>query len=252
MGDFAAISGESIAIIIAALAIGSFAKGMTGLGLPLISIPVIAGFLGVERAVVIMVLPGMASNIWLMWSHRSFASATRDLPGLLVAAVMGAIVGTWLLSVLEERILVLFLAAWIGVYLFTLISKAQIALSAGLSRRLSPVIGLIAGTIQGATGISSPIVASYTHALRLEKRAYIFYVAAIFLVLGISQLVAMTGLGLLTPSRLIEGLIAVIPIVIIMPLSIRISHRLSERLFDRILIGFLIVMEAKLLYNAFA
>ena len=37
---------EPVIIIFLAIALGSFAKGLTGIGLPLVGIPVVAGFLG--------------------------------------------------------------------------------------------------------------------------------------------------------------------------------------------------------------
>jgi hypothetical protein len=47
-----------LGIILVAIALGSFVKGVTGSGLPQIAIPVMAIFLGVERAVVLMAIPG--------------------------------------------------------------------------------------------------------------------------------------------------------------------------------------------------
>lgn len=56
------------------------------------SIPVIAGFFGVQRAVLIMVVPGLVTNAWLLWRYREHFRATRDLPVLLeVFALMQAV-----------------------------------------------------------------------------------------------------------------------------------------------------------------
>ena len=43
----------SLSIILIGLAIGSFAKGLTGLGFPLVAIPFMATFLGAEHAIVV-------------------------------------------------------------------------------------------------------------------------------------------------------------------------------------------------------
>ena len=87
-----------LAIILAAISVGSFVKGVTGSGLPQTAIPVMAIFLGVERAVVVMAGPGIGSNAWLMWTHRGNLSRTRDLPLLIGTGLVGAIGGTWLLK----------------------------------------------------------------------------------------------------------------------------------------------------------
>jgi len=51
---------------ILALAAGSLVKGVSGLGLPLTAIPVMAGYMDVDRAVAIIVLPGVLLNFWLL------------------------------------------------------------------------------------------------------------------------------------------------------------------------------------------
>ena len=69
--------GLDLVVIVAAIAIGAFVKGATGGGLPQIAIPVMAAFIGVERSVVIMAIPGVVANGWLVWSHRAEAPQTR-------------------------------------------------------------------------------------------------------------------------------------------------------------------------------
>ena len=40
------------------------------MGLPLVAVPFMAGFLGAEHAIVVMQIPGLVSNVWLVWRHR--------------------------------------------------------------------------------------------------------------------------------------------------------------------------------------
>ena len=56
--------------MVAAVAIGFFAKGVTGLGGPLLAIPVLAGFTGVEYAVVVIAIPTFLANCWHFGSSR--------------------------------------------------------------------------------------------------------------------------------------------------------------------------------------
>lgn len=248
--DLASIPLDSVIIIMLAIAAGSAVKGVTGLGLPLIAIPIMASFLGVERAVVIMVIPGIVSNTWLLWVHRTHARATRHLPALLLASTAGVALGTWVLVQVSERVLSLLLALVLGAYLVNLYANPRFSLSHTVGRYLSPAVGFGAGILQGATGISSPIIATYFHALRLDKRAYVFSVTAAFQIMSIAQFISLYRFGLFTQTRLLEGLLALLPIVIVLPLSIRLARVISRRVFDGILIVLMIVMEIKLLYNA--
>ena len=247
--SFEPISLSSLAVILLALAAGSLVKGITGLGLPLIGVPVIASFLGVEHAVVVMVIPLIVTNTWLLWEHRSQFASTKNLSALLFTGVLGAVVGSWILFVVNERVLSLILATAIGVYLLTLLLHPQFTLSRTVDRLLSPVIGFTAGTMQGAIGISSPIIATYFHALRLEKHAYVFCVAAAFQTFSIAQLVTLYQLGLFTQTRLIEGLLALLPVFVALPIGIRLARVISRRAFDMILIAVIIAMELKFIYG---
>src|ERR687896_571392 len=98
------------------MSVGAFIKGATGQGLPQIAIPVMASFLGVEHAVVVMAIPGIVSNSWLMWTYRDHLQRTRDLPAMLVTGILGAVAGTALLTTLDERVLSLALASVIVLY----------------------------------------------------------------------------------------------------------------------------------------
>jgi len=66
-------------LIIGAVSIGAFIKAITGMGLPPIPTPVMAAFLGVEHAVVVIAGPAQLTNTWLLWEHRRGAVAPLPL-----------------------------------------------------------------------------------------------------------------------------------------------------------------------------
>ena len=64
------MNGVELLVVALAVVLGSLVKGVTGLGLPLTAVPVIAFFVGVEDAVVIMAAPTAVSNAMLVREHR--------------------------------------------------------------------------------------------------------------------------------------------------------------------------------------
>jgi len=245
--DVVQIDPVNLAIVVLALALGSFAKGVTGVGLPLIAIPLLAAFIGVEAAVVIMVLPTLASNIWLIWVHRRAAPSWDRLIGFFLFGLVGAIGGTWLLSAAPERLLSLLLAFWLGVYLLLLLRKGPLRLP--YHPALGPAVGVSAGALQGATGISAPIIAPYLMGIGLVKESFVFTITLIFTLFALAQIGAILHYGLLTPTRLVESLAAVVPVALVMPLGIRLGRRLSVRGFEKALFALFVVMELRLLYD---
>ena len=227
---------SELAIILGAIALGSFVKGVTGSGLPQIAIPVIAIFLGVERAVVIMALPGVITNSWMRWEHRAEARNTRDLPVLLATGTIGAVIGTMGLSILDPAVLALVLASMGALYVTLYLSSFEVRLSPGVTRVVSPPLGLVAGVLQGSTGVSGPILTTYLHAYRLARAPFIFSLVTLFNVFAVAQVVTLFQVGLYSPSRLVESFLALVPMMIFLPLGARYSARLSQRRFDLYLV----------------
>ena len=241
---------SELSIILIAMVVGGFVKGATGLGLPPIAIPVMASFLGVEHAVVIMAIPGVITNASLLWTYRSHLHRTRDLPAMLATGVFGSVAGTTLLTTLDDRILSLVLASVIGLYVVISLAHASFSLPPTLTRYTSPPVGLAAGLLQGSTGVSGPILSTYLHAFRLNKEAYVLSVTTVFLVFSVVQTVALAILGLYTESRLGESLLALVPIMVMLKVGTHLTQGLSRRAFDLMILAVLIGSGVRLVYGA--
>lgn len=239
-----------ILIIVVALAAGTFTKGITGVGLPILAMPLMAGFLGVERAVLIMMIPSFVSNIWLVITHRDQWAVFKRLRLYLAFAAVGGVLGSLVLVSVSPRILSLLLAVALGLYLLHQWRNPSFRLKSAHERLLAPLAGIAAGTIQGTSGISAPLIAPYYHAIGLAQRAYVTAISGTFLFVTIIQFAAVTKLGIYTLDRFYEGLIALVPVVIFLPLGMRMAKSISRETFDKVLLAVLIVMEIKLLYDA--
>ena len=173
----------------------------------------------------------------------------RNHSGFLLVGLAGGVLGTWLLSVTGDRWLKLMLAIWLGGYLVQYFSERSFDRYFSGRGVLGAILGMTAGTMQGASGISAPIVAPYFHANGLVREAYAFATAFTFLLFAGAQMAAMNKMELLTTERLIVGLIIVVPTLLFTQLEIRMSHRISEQTFHRILVALFIAMELKLLID---
>lgn len=241
-----------LVVIVAAMALGGFVKGATGVGLPQITVPVMAIFLGVEHAVVVMAIPGVVTNAWLFWRHRAYLRTTRDLPALLGAGIVGTALGTVGLHALDSRVLGLVLAGAIMLYVVVVLARSEVALPPSLTRYTSPPVGLLAGLMQGSTGMSGPVLSTYLHSYRLGKETFVISVVTLFQVYALTQAVTLANLGLYTTTRVVESLLALLPLAAAVPLGAWFSGRLSRRGFDRFVLVVLLLTAAKLVYDSLA
>ena len=246
------MSPDVLIVIFVALAAGSLVKGISGLGLPLVAIPVMAGFLGVEHAVAIMVIPGMLMNFWLLWTYREHAVRIPNLPLVALAGVAGVVAGALVLSAVPDRYLVLFMALWLGIYLLSLLFPGRLRMPSALARHAALLVVGSAGVVQGALGTSGPVLAPYVHSLKLRQPQYVYAVSILFQIFAFTQLASFLWLGLIDAERAIESLMACIPIAIFLPAAVWLSRFFNDRAFNVLIVGILLFIEARLIWRLVA
>ena len=202
---------ETLAIVFVAISIGAFSKGLVGLGLPMISIPILAGFIGVEHAVVVMTIPVAASNLVIVWSYRRLAEMVPGLGLALACAAAGAALGAYGLVAFDERVLLWVMTVWLAVYLIYRSVKPEFRLAGRAARIASPILATAAGIAQGATGMSAPLIATWIHSYRLQAEAYVFGVSALFLSISGAHLIAVAGLRPVRPGTRTAGTVGADP-----------------------------------------
>jgi uncharacterized membrane protein YfcA len=232
---------QSLLIMLVALALGAVVKGATGMGLPLIALPVLTTVFGLQHAVGLMCIPLIFTNAWQVWRFRASRHDDRMafLPLFLVGGAIGIVLGTWALTSLPERALILTLGVILLVYVALRLVAPHFVVGPVLARRAGPVAGMGGGILQGATGISAPIGVTFIHAMSLDRDTHVFAVSAMFLLYSLVQLPALSIAGVMEPQWLLEGALALIPILIFMPVGQFIAGRLSRRAFDRMILVFL-------------
>jgi uncharacterized protein len=243
------VTPESLVIIFCALAIGAFAKGMTGLGLPPVSIAILAVFFGVEHAIVVTTIPVAVSNLQIVWMWRARIREVPQVWAPLIAAACGVGLGTWVLVSLDERMLTIVLTAWIAFYLLTVIFKLKIEPEGRMANILSPLIAAGAGICQGATGMSGPFIATWAHAWGFVKETYVFATALLFMSISVTHVFGVGIAGLYDQERIVQGLLAIIPVMIFIPLGMRLTEKVSARVFNMVIISIIAAMEVKLVWG---
>jgi len=245
--DLMPLNAGLLVAVLAAISIGALLKGMTGLGLPLFGVPALAAITSVEEAVILMIIPGIGANLWMVVNHRRYKSLLKEHIPFLVSGFVGGLAGTALLLVLDDRWLKLILATWLALYLvqyFLRKNSLRIFHGHGVS---TSFLGAAAGTIQGATGISAQIVAPYYHGRSLTPAAYAFLVTFSFLLFASAQIGAAFTTELLTPARLQLSLAALVPTLIFTRVGINFANVISHDVFNKVLLVTFCLMEIKLI-----
>ncbi|MFT4621217.1 MAG: putative membrane protein YfcA [Sulfitobacter sp.] len=241
-----ALDPSSYVAIFAALALGGVLKGATGAGVPVIAVPVIAAFVDVRFAVMVMVVVNLMTNTRQIWTFRDTRLPEGFALRFGLAGAMGALIGTGLLVWLPEEVLSAMLAGLVFAYIGLRLARPDFRLSMEVARRFVIPVGAIGGVFQGAAGISAPVSVSFLNAIRLERPVFIFTVSVFFVSMGVVQLPALLLSGLMTLPIFALSFLAIIPVIAFMPLGNWLGQRASPQVFDRVILVFLSVLAVRL------
>ena len=244
------MSTTELVVVGVASGLAMLAKSATGLGYPLIAIPIVAAVVGVETAVVVVTLPNAVANLLVGWRTRHARSESRDVLVLSATSAVGAVFGAFILVSAPERPLLLVLAATVLLFVVRSLWFEEVAVSPSVGRRASPFVGGVTGLMQGAVGVSGPIIGSWLYAYRLPRDAYIFSLAVLFLLAGAAQITTLASIGAYSGDRLIAAAVGLGPVLAVLPVGERLRVRLSSVQFDRAVLALLSAAAVTLVIRA--
>ncbi|MFL2988010.1 MAG: TSUP family transporter [Candidatus Poriferisodalaceae bacterium] len=245
------MSAFELLVVALAVILGSLVKGTTGLGLPLTSVPVIAFFVGVQDAVVIMAAPTAVSNAMLLREHRKELRSTEGLLTFACLGSIGAITGAWLLPRINDRFLFLLLALLLTSFLVWRFTAAKPTWSPSFQKWGKMPVALTCGVAQGATGISGPLVAAWFQGLGVSRERFVVSNAAIFLFAGIGQLITLIATGQWSNQRILGACMAAVVVAVALPFGIRIGRSIDAARFNMAVSTIITVCTISLLIRAF-
>ena len=147
-----AVNATELAIVLVAVIIGSIAKSVTGMGLPLIVIPIASLFVAVNDTVVVIALPNVLANAVLAGRERTATTRTRDLPVLAAVGVVGAVAGTLLLVNVSETPLVVAVVVAIVGYIVLFFAHPEFRTTPAQSKRLAPAVAALPARSRAPSG----------------------------------------------------------------------------------------------------
>jgi uncharacterized membrane protein YfcA len=237
-----------ITMITLGLLAGGFVKGITGMGMPLVSIPLIAAVIGLPGAIGLMTISYIVSNLWQIIANARHAGPIAPLLWrFLICGTLGAGLGSLFMTAAPVDLLSIILGVLLMLYCLTRVLAPDLTVGAAKARHLAPLLGLLSGVLHGATGISSPLGGPYFHAVTSGRQQYLFAVSAMLLLFSVTQGAVLLISGVVEPQLLAWSGLAVIPVFAAMQAGHFLASRINPRIFDYGLLLFLTAMGARLL-----
>lgn len=224
---------------------GGLVKGVIGLGMPFIAIPVIASVSDVPTAVGIVAAPSILPNIMQLWVYRMHMERPLTIALICIATLIGTAVGVHLLVQIDKQLINQLLGLLLLAYIATRILNLQPRLSPLRGAQLAFPTGILSGILGGMTGISAPITLTYLLSLRLKKYGFIFFASAFFATIGSAQAIFYINANLITFQTAAISCFALIPIFLGMKIGGFAVRFISESFFEKIIFGVLTILAVK-------
>lgn len=216
--------------------IGGIAKGALGIGLSMLSIPVMSTFLPIRDAVAISFFPMVATNFWQMIRSEHLLEAFRRFWLLLVIMIASTWAGTLALVHFSTASISVLLG--VVVLLFATYSLLRPAFV--VTRQYEPIASVGAGAVGGFFGglalISGPPIIMLLLALELEKEEFIGAMGLLYFVGLVPGGLLLIHYGVINTSHIVPGLLSFIPVFAGLALGAWIRRRINQVLFRRLLL----------------
>jgi uncharacterized membrane protein YfcA len=221
--------------------LGGVVKGVTGVGLPLVLIPLTAQFLPLPVAVALLTVPMVATNVTQAMEGGHTRTAIRGMWPILIFVIVGLLIGVDLLLSIDRHLLSLILGTSFLALAALLGLMPRVRIGDATARWAGPAVGFAAGVLGGMSAMFGPPMIAYLVGRGTEPDLFVKQMAIFAFTASLTMLLALGGSGAMSPRDMLMSAAAVIPIQAGMPLGRWLRRRTKPQWFR---IAVLIVLAA--------
>jgi uncharacterized protein len=236
-----------------AFLLAGFIKGVLGLGLPTVSMGLLAVWMPPAHALAIVVVPAIVTNIWQTFIGPYLRDIIRRLWPLMVGTVIGIWQASGLLTGTYARYGPIVLGVLLVIYAVTGLGKFSFRVSRRNEGWVGGIVGLATGVVSAATGVQVIPSMPYMQSIGMEKDELVQALGVFFTVATMALAFELTGAGLLSAATALPGAVAMVAAFAGMFVGQAVRSRMQPEAFRRwflvamILLG--IYLAGSALYN---
>jgi hypothetical protein len=200
---------EPVLILIAAsFLLAGFIKGVIGLGLPTVSMGLLAVAMPPAQALAIVIVPAIVTNIW----QTFVGSYLRDIIRRLWPLMIGTVIGIWLnagaLTGAYARYGSIALGVMLVIYAIVSLTKFNFKVARRDEKWIGGIVGVLTGVISAATGVQVIPSMPFMQAIGMEKDELVQALGVFFTVATVALAFNLTSAGLLSAATALPGAVA--------------------------------------------
>jgi uncharacterized protein len=195
-------------LIAAAFLLAGFVKGVIGLGLPTVSMGLLAVTMPPSHALAIVIVPAIVTNIWQTFVGPYLRDIIRRLWPLMAGTVVGIWLNAGMLTGPYARYGTIVLGLLLVIYAIIGLSKFSFKVARRDEKWLGVLVGLVTGVVSAATGVQVLPSMPFMQAIGMEKDELVQALGVFFTVATVALAFNLTAAGLLSASTALPGAVA--------------------------------------------
>ena len=197
-----------LVFIAAAFLLAGFVNGVIGLGLPTVSMGLLAVAMPPSHALAIVIVPAVVTNIWQTFVGPYLRDIIRRLWPLMAGTAIGIWLNAGMLTGPYARYGTIVLGALLVIYAVIGLRKFSFSIATRDEKWMGGLVGLITGAISAATGVQVIPSMPFMQAIGMEKDELVQAFGVYFTVATVGLAFNLTSEGLLNAATALPGAIA--------------------------------------------
>ena len=186
--------------IAAAFLLAGFVKGALGMGLPTVSMGLLAVAMQPSRAIAIVIVPAIVTNVW-----QTFVGPyLRDIIKRLWPLMAGTVVGIWLnagsLTGPYAHDIPIALGVLLVIYAIVGLSRFSFNVARRDEKWIGGIVGIVTGLISAATGVQVIPSMPFMQAIGMEKDELVQALGVFFTVATLALAFSLSSSGVLSAA----------------------------------------------------
>jgi uncharacterized protein len=185
-----------------------FIKGVIGLGLPTVSVSLLAIAMPPGKALAIVIVPAIVTNIW----QTFIGGHLRDIVRRLWPLMIGTAIGIWLnagaLTGPSAHYAPIVLGMLLVIYAVTGLRNFRFQVPRGNEKWVGGIVGVVTGVISASSGVQVIPSVPFIQAIGMEKDELVQALGVFFTVATLALGFTLTRSGLMSTATALPGGIA--------------------------------------------
>lgn len=247
--DIVHLPAVSLLAILIVLFIAGTTKGLIGVGMPIVAVPMLCLIVDLPIVVGLLSIPLIITNIPQAVVGDRLGVVLRRLAPLFVGLIIGVFIGVSLLTTIRPEFMKPVVGIILIVVALSLLFSPHLVVPRKYEPYASPVAGFIGGIVGGIAALPGPFVFMYLLALGIKRDKFVQYSSTFLTVAAAVMTITLGWKGVLGWGDALISAASALPIFIGMWVGSHIRQLVTPEVFRKIILGVVMVSGINLIIS---